>query len=165
MASSYVSSILCFLNLQEARDEETARLVALSMERKKQREESHLQDLLKNFRDGTSFMAEKKKELAAVERREEQGREDMYNRWTDEVFMPIQNQIYEVVNNVDYKQLSRQRMKKMEKFLNISKTRDIFLASDAGEPGHTHRTLKVGKLRDPLKRLLVRFHLACCFST
>ncbi len=56
---------------------------------------------------------------------------------------------------VDYKQLARQRMQKMQDYLDITKTRDVFLASDVGEPGHSHKTLKVGKLRDPLKRLLV----------
>ena len=68
--------------------------------------------------------------------------------------MPIQNQIYEVVNRVDYKELSKKRMQKMEEFLNVSKTRDIFLASEGGQPGHSHQKLKVRKLRDPLKRLI-----------
>ena len=138
-----------------ARDAETAQLVKASMQRKAKREEAEFQAMLKNVRDGQALMGENKKKLDELDRQYEQKREDQYNQWTDDVFMPIQNQIFEVVNNTDYKELSRQRREKMNAFIKASQTdQGVFLLSK--NAGHSHKKLVVKKLRDPLKRLLVR---------
>jgi len=140
---------------QKLRDEETARLVKVSMERKKEREAAAFQAMLDNYQQAQEFMEEKKKEIAVIDKKHEVEREAMYNQWNDDVFMPIQNKIFEVVNGVDYKALAKERLAKMNAYLNASKSdQGVFLQSQTGAPGHHHQKLKVKKLRDPLKRLL-----------
>ena len=48
------------------------------MERKQNRDEAEFQALIRNVRDGQAFMEEKKKDIAEIDRRADQDREDMY---------------------------------------------------------------------------------------
>jgi hypothetical protein len=139
-----------------ARDAETARMVELGKQRALDKAEKEYRALMQNVEEGQAMMNVTRQQLAEMDRAADVKKEDMYRQWNDDVFMPIQNQIYEVVNNTDDRELSRQRRQKMDEYMHATQaTYGVFLASTTGQPGHIHKKLVVGKLRDPLKRLLV----------